>query len=582
MVRFDLSDILKDSELPSSTEEFCDLAYKLSVQTSAYVENTKNLTVGLTPTEGLSISKLPDVDPTASFINGAQKTLNNIFDRYIPEMYSVNVFQILIASGVLPLGWLSQNKKYANVIYENLYESWVRIILDSAPINYAYGPLYPHIKSFGLVARMITGHKDSDLVFFVIYDNQVDYNFLQNYLNNNKIKNIILMTESEYAENLVDGVHYKFLVKFDKLVTQYTGVTFKANTKLIEFVPTYLLEIGCNPSCVLFRESDSGQTNPHLRTVQFKKGAENTVIVNVPNGYQISLVSLNGAVYFNGTNDMSAAGISVTETDATTLTGYKTYSVTVSGLTNNTKLYIDACEDLTGTQVTKSMVSNKSSISVTDQDVSINIIFKRPFIYLDTSKIRIWAKKDDESDEELVAATTILADGQKYVERKSVFTKDYHRPLHYGHLLNPPPAPNPDDLMKGHNPYIFDNRKFVHGCVPNYNPLETVSRVVLYSVAECGSLIITFDGYSEYKYFRVEIGDRAMITTFRIPGTDRVVDVIPVINDVVFTNDYQEDTNGNNDNKDTSSSDSDNVITEPDTEINPSQPNPEESQERTE
>ena len=96
MIKFDLSDIINDSELPSSLEEICNLAYKLSVQTSAYISNTKNLTVGLKPTEGLSISKLPDTDPTAKFINDAQIKLNGIIDRDIPEMYSVNVFQIAI------------------------------------------------------------------------------------------------------------------------------------------------------------------------------------------------------------------------------------------------------------------------------------------------------------------------------------------------------------------------------------------------------------------------------------------------------------------------------------------------------
>ena len=67
------------------------------------------------------------------------------------------------------------------------------------------------------------------------------------------------------------------------------------------------------------------------------------------------------------------------------------------------------------------MISGLSTINVTNQDISLNLIFNRPFIYLDTSKIKVWAKKDDEHGEELVTAKTILTDGQKYVERKSVF-----------------------------------------------------------------------------------------------------------------------------------------------------------------
>ena len=537
MVRFDLSDIINESGLSSSFKEIEDLAYKLSVQSSEYIANTKNLTIGLTPSEGLLIAKLPDTDKTAGFINGIQVQLQNIYDRDIPEMYAVNVFQLLISSGVLPLGWLSHNKKHANVIYENLYTSWVRFVLDCAPVNCVDGPLYPHIKSFGLVARMIGGHKNSDLVFFAIYDNQVDYNFLQNYLTKNGIDNIVLMTESEYAENLVNGMYYRFLVKFDKLVNQYTGITFKATTKLVESVPTYLLEIGCNPSCVLFREKGSKETNPRFKTVEFKKGAPVTTTVYVPNNYRITLVSLNGAAYFIGTNDMDAAGITVVETDTTTLTGYKAFNVTVSGLMNNANVYIEACEDLTGTQVTKSMISGRSTINVTDQDVSLNLIFTRPFIYLDISKIKVWAKKDDDYGEELVTATTILVDGQVYKERKALFVDPYCRPTYSGQMV-PPPAPSRDEVMRGHNPNIFDNRKFVQGCTPCPNEPQLAENVIVYGVTECGSIIITFDNYSNYKYFRVEFEDRAMIATFKVTGTDRVVDVIPVINDAKFTNEY--------------------------------------------
>lgn len=538
MVRFDLTDILKDTELPSSFEDICDLAYKLGLQTSAYISNTKNLTTGLKTTEGTSISKLPESDPTAKFINDIQAKLNNVIDADIPEIYYTNVFQILIASGVLPLGWLSHNKKYADSIYAGLYNSWVRIVNDFSPINSVDGAIYPHTKSFGLVARMLGGHKNSDLVFFAIYDNQVSYNFLQNYLTKNNIDNIVLMSESEYAENLVNGMYYTFLVKFDKFINQYTGVTFKATTKLVESVPTYLMEIGCNPSCVLFRDADSEECDPHYHTTQFKKGAPVSIIVYVPNNFKIGMVALNGATYFINTKDMDAAGISVTPTDVTTLTGYKPYNVTISGLTKNAKVYINACEDLTGTQVTKSMISGQSSINVTNQDVSINLIFNRPFIYLDTSKVKVWAKKDDQYGEELVTATTFLVDGQKYVERKSSFSDPYCKPYYQNGLTMPPPPPTPEEAEGRHNPYIFDNMRFDAKYDPEIKEPELASNVLVYSVTECGSVIITFDGYSKYKYFRVEFEDYAMIATYKIASTNRLVDVIPVIHDAKFTNEH--------------------------------------------
>lgn len=529
MIKFDLTEIINDSGLNVSFNELYDLARTLSVRSSEYIENTKNLTVGLKPTEGLSISKLPESDPTPSFIKKTQSNLQSVYDMVIPEMYTTNAFQLLIASGILPLGWLSANKKYASLMYDNLKLSWDRITMDYAPINNSDGPLYPHIKSFGLVARMIGGHKNSDLVFFAIYDNQIDYNFLQNYITENCIDNIILMSETEYAEKLIDGLYYTFLVKFDKFVDIYNGVSFKATTKLVESVPTYALKIGCNPSCVLFREAGSKDINPHFKSVEFKKGASVTTTIYVPGNFMISLVSLNGAAYFNGTVDMDAAGISIMETDITTLTGYRTFNVTVSGLTNNAELYIEACEDMTNTQTTKSIISKQSTINVTDRDITFNLITTSPFIYVDTNKIKIWAKKDDDYGEELVTTASFLTSGRSYKERKVGFVDNCHKPPYVG---KPSYTRGRNDIMCGSNPNIHDNR--VHRN-PSDEP-KIAGNVMIYGVSECGIIVITIDGYNDYKYFRIEFEDRAMIASINAGGFNTPIDIIPRINDVSFIN----------------------------------------------
>lgn len=529
MIKFDLSEILNDSGLNTSFNEICKLAYTLSVRSSEYSENTKNLTVGLKPTEGLPVSTLPDFDPTSMFIKKAQRDLHSFYDKTIPEMYTTNAFQLLVASGVLPLGWIVANKKYPNAIYDELRDSWTRIVTDYSHWSNPDGPLYTHIKSFGLVARMIRGHKTTDLVFFVIYDNQVDYNFLRNYITVNCISNIILMSESEYTENLIDGVHYNFLVKFDKFVDITNGVSFRATTKLVESVPTYALKIGCNPSCVLFREVGSKETNPHFKTVEFKKGAPVTTTVYVPGNFMISLVSLNGASYFNGTIDMDAAGISISETDITTLTGYRTFNVTVSGLVNNAELYIEACEDTTNTQTTRNMISKQSNITVTDNDVTFTLITTSPFIYVDTTKIKIWAKKDDESTEEIVTNASYLTSGRAYKERKVGFVNECHKPPYRGY---PPYNRGRDDIMYGTNPNTYINR--IHG--RPFDEPKLAGNVMIYSVSECGAIIITIDGYTEYKYFRIEFEDRAMIASIKTSGFGGYVDIIPRINDITFTN----------------------------------------------
>ena len=289
------------------------------------------------------------------------------------------------------------------------------------------------------------------------------------------------------------------------------------------------------------------------------------------------LCSLNGTNFFNGTADLDAAGISIVELDTTTHTGYKTIEITVSGLFANSSLYISSCEDLTGKGVTKNTLSSKSAISVGDNGVTIDLIFNSPFIYLDTSKIKVWAKKDGSSEPELVGPTSIIVNEHNYLERIATFQATTINGMSDFNTC-PPSLPQEDFANKphmGNNPYIFDN--FPHR-KPSAIPVQDSNsgRVMLYGVVESGSIFILFDGYTDYKYFFVEFDDRAMISTIRIPGTSKTVDVIPVIEKKAFvieTNNNEEenentnevpDTEDNGTNEDTPTGD----ITEPEGDTN--------------
>lgn len=546
MVTFELSEILKNTGL-SSLDIVNELADKLSMQTSDYVSNTKNQTTGIYPTYGDSVAGLPASDLTAFFINDVQADIQAINNEYIPMIYSNTVWQLMIAAQILPLGWLFNTTKHAKYKYDLLYKSW-NLIVNGKPGNPSIQPLHQYMTAFGLVARLIGGHKNADLVFFAIYDNPTNYNQLQKIINDNNIDNIVLMNESEYLKNLSNGLYYNFTVRFDKAISAYSGVVFRASTNLGAAIPTYTLTVGSANVVRIDKLATDKSSNPHLAFVNFKRGADVAVTVRIPETYKIHMVSLDGTTYFNGSVEMGKAGISIVDDLYQTTyvqkgVRYKVYNIILSGLMTDAKLYIGACNVQTDTSTAKSMISDKSSISISPSDLSLNIIFNRPFIYLDTTKIKVWAKKDDESEEELVSGITYVMGEGFYRERQALFTDSAirdGRPPH-NHPHNPHHNHHHDHHHEGQwdgnrpNPYVYySGPKF-----ENYQVTEPamVSHSIPYGVLQFDSIIATFDNYLHYKYFRVEFEPEAMIAVFEAPGI-MPTDVIPYIEDALFVNEY--------------------------------------------
>ena len=95
---------------------------------------------------------------------------------------------------------------------------------------------------------------------------------------------------------------------------------------------------------------------------------------------------------------------------------------------------------------------------------------------------------------------------------------------------------NPVPTMARDNPYI------IHFLKPPYANINTPkeptpeTRAILYGVNECGHIIITFDGYTDYKFFRVTFDERAMVATYKAAGNSHDIDIIPVIEDFFARN----------------------------------------------
>lgn len=543
MVTFDLSDILKDSKLPDSFELLNELSHKLSIQSSEYISNIRNLTTGIVPTEGELIANLPSSDNTQRLIKNHLLEVDEDANACVVNICYDNVWQLLISSGVLPLGWMYKNVAYPQVVYKSLYATYKTILVGNRGTN---GPLINSMESFGLVVRNIAGHNKKKISFFATYDNQLTCAKLESILRENNIDDIVLMSEEEYAKNLVDTTFYRFLVRFDKIISPINGTILKAKVDLNVAVPTYLLKVGCANSIIMASNENSIVKNYRFGVINFKRGMDVFTTVYVPNNFMITSVSLNGTTYYVGTNEIDAVGISVTETDIYQKTGYKVFIVNVSGLTNSAEIFIDACEDFTGRTITRGIVStNKSTLVVTDTETTINLIFNKPFHYLNTNKVRLWARKDDDSDEVLVQGATFISDNCMYVEKKAVFSSKpncndqciitrnnlemnetvycTHFDMHSGSVTPGKDIVNEpvNDCLK---PVVTPNEK------------QLTDSVFIWGVTECGRLLITCDGYSKFKYFRVEFEDRAMIVNYKIAGRIDDLTIIPVIEDMNFIN----------------------------------------------
>ena len=285
----------------------------------------------------------------------------------------------------------------------------------------------------------------------------------------------------------------------------------------------------------------------------------------MPNNHTVSFVTINGVPYFIGTANATAAGISVVETEVQMSTGYRTFDVLVSGITEPASIFIDACEDFTGRSTSKKVISRvNSKLIVTDDDITIHLVFNRPFIFFDTSKVEVYARKDEYSEEELIESIQVVGDGYQYVERKATFGElTTQIPTSenscvcgaFNSQLGINGQPLDGVMLPGHHygqekdchPYHRDNPHVIHFLKPPYAQLNTPkeetaeTRAILYGVNECGHIIISFDGYTGYKFFRVTFKDRAMVMTYKIAGSTCDTDIIPVIEDFFAKNPLIED-----------------------------------------
>ena len=553
MVSFDLTDILNNSNISVDLKTIQEFTYTLQKDIQTFMGNTSNLTVGLSPDEGVLISNLPEASFIRDFITNALVTETTTLNIHCSQVYRDHVFETLIATGYIPIGWIYQtsgNPKVAQCILEQLRNTWNLIVSDYLGHHTQRDLIYTKAKAFGLMVTETTMGKKK-LLWYLVTTNQQDCDVVQLWMQDNKINNLVVYNENDYDRVVVASTN-RFLIHFDRIMDPFTGIVFKVKLDIKSSVPTYLAMIGCDKMCVI--EPGADRSDYQLITSQYvakeyKRAQVIETTVRVPFGYIVDFVSLNGTPYFIDTYAMAAAGIEVVLMDETTLTGYQTYKVTVSGQSQSVQIYIDACQDFTKIGFARQVISTaKSTITIGDTGVAFNIVFNFPFIFFNTDKVHVFARKDDESREEEVLIKQVIVGDKTYAERCVTFgsvssSGTYPIVDAENSAIQRPP------ISCGY-PYPHIHHKLPHGyrenpdvihCLPPYTQtvgngvpgvMDTTpeARVMIFGVSESGSIFVTFDGYTDYKYFRVEFEDYAMIAYVANNEIIPVIETFKVIN----------------------------------------------------
>lgn len=554
MVKFDISEVYNKSGLTCISKSIQDTLYELSVQTDKYLSNVNNLRDGIKPELGTVIQN----SYTKEFIRKVIFDRQKFYDNSLSRIYTDLIFQVLVASGYIPLGWLYETQEIESVEkYQVIKLLWDIILTDDNSLEL----IHPHIKSFGMMVLNMEGHDYGRLMYYIIPKSSYDRDFLNSWINEHHIYDIVIYSEEEYASKLVDA-NTSFLFKFDKITDSYNGETFRINTELKQQLPVRFMIVGVGDSCYLPEVSTGLNvlSNKYF-TKEFTKGETIQFAVSIPKNHRISFVAINGILYFNDSSDLDGGGVTIIKSEPTMITSYKKYIVTISGLQDNSKIFVGSCVDMTGTKTTKKFISELNSmVSFGDEDTKIRIAFLYPMIHFNTEKVKVYAKKDNESDEELIENISVLVDNHMLVERKAVYgqtisqnrpeeridcmdiypgeprlPKEHKCPVHLlyeydmftKNLLLRPKMPHEREGLTWKD--YLPPKKIPQNVPVDYSP---IGRAILFNVDECGSIIISFDGYSDYKYFRVTFDDRAMILSTKMGGRN-AIDVIPVLEDYI-------------------------------------------------
>lgn len=553
MVSFDLTEILNNSNVSVDLRNVQEFTYAFQKDIQLFMGNIPNLTVGLSPDEGVSISNLPEAASIRKFITNALVMETTTLNIHCSQVYRDHVFEILVATGYIPTGWICQNTENileAQGILDKLRNTWNLVVSDYLGCHTQRDLIYTKAKAFGLMVKDTTMGKKK-LLWYLVATNQQDCDFVQWWARENKINNLVVYNESDYEKAVVDSTN-RFLFHFDRITDPYAGVVFSAKLNIKNSIPTYLAMIGCDLMGIIepgADRSDYQMITTRYVAKEYKRSQAIETTVNIPSDFIIDFVALNGTPYFIDTYAMAAAGIEVIPMDAMTLTGYRTYKVIVSGQSRTTQIYIDACQDFTDVGFSRKMISTaKSTITVGDTGVTFNIAFNFPFTFFNTDKVHIFAKKDDDSNEEEVLTKQIIIGDRTYAEKRVTFgttTSAGTYPIldaENAAVKHPVPScgyPYPH-IHHRHPDEFRENPDVIH-CLPPHTQsvgngvsgvMDTTpeARVMMFSVSESGSIIITFDGYTDYKYFRVEFDSRAMIAVITNNEIIPVIETFNVVN----------------------------------------------------
>lgn len=419
-VKFDLSELIEDTNV--DTQQVEDVLTKITELNELIQKNTANYNMNL---DKLKIGWRPeDGNVTAGEIwNGLCEYCTSEINlqslsmmKFLAQTYSGAVYQVLCATGMVPLFAISNERKDSQAVskFKELRDEWnlITSIFDNRhKFWWEDGDLIAsYVAGFGLCTAKPRHHRNTHKIqFFIVCNSEQDKDTMlrsttSDYSRNILLNKIVVISKKTYDEILLgtnNPYNIEILFKFDKLtITGMNGnySVCKFTRKLKKDLPVYTLsvstnkwEIGSFSDFVACKERSKCYAD---MTIHQGSSVKFDIITKA--NFVPYLFIVNGKTYIaDYLNYIETAETVIRWTQSThenVLEGQNIWEVELVKVNSNIAMHVEFCSDTTMNRPI-GLISKQSEIIKRENAIQLNLKLGFPIIWLNTKLVLIQAIK---------------------------------------------------------------------------------------------------------------------------------------------------------------------------------------------
>lgn len=419
-VKFDLSELIEDKNV--NTQQVEDVLTKISELNELIQKNTANyninldkLKIGWRPEEGNVTAA--DIWNALSNYSTTELNMQSVsMMKYLAQTYSSAVYQVLCATGMVPLFAILDEYEESMAVseFKELRDGWnlITSIFDSRYDIWFKSEytLANYVAGFGLCIAKPRHHKKKHKIcFFIVCNSEQDKDELfqrvsSEYPRNFLLNKMLVMTKKTYDEILLgmnNPDNIEILFKFDKLtVTGMSGdySICKFTRHLKKDLPVYTLSVSTN----------KWEIGPFSDFVACKERSKYYVDLTIHQGSSVKfdivartnfvpyLFIVNGKTYIaDYLNYIETAETVIRWTQSAHedfLRGQTNWEIELVKVNSNIAMHVEFCSNTTMNR-SIGLISKQSEMIRRDDAIQINLKMGFPVIWLNTKLVLIQAIK---------------------------------------------------------------------------------------------------------------------------------------------------------------------------------------------